>query len=69
MSVLPHQNPVEPDTPEPKDPIHQPHKQDHPGPDNKDDELPEDDEDTDSEPWWTAPSPAAGPPATIQLRC
>lgn len=44
--------PVDPDTPDRKDPIHQPRKEDHPGADNQDDELPEDDEDTDSEPWW-----------------
>lgn len=52
MAVLPHQNPVEPDTPEQKDPIHQPHTHRHPTPEGKDDELPEDDEDTDAEPWW-----------------
>lgn len=52
MTVLPHQNPVEPDSPEQRDPIHHPHRQDHPGPDDKDDELPEEEEDTDSDPWW-----------------
>lgn len=54
MPVLPHQIPVEPDTPDQKDPIHQPPKHDHPGPDNKDDEFPEedDDEDNGADPWW-----------------
>lgn len=52
MSNRPGHIPVDPDTPERKDPIHQPHKEDHPGPDNHDDELPGDDEETDAEPWW-----------------
>lgn len=52
MPIPPGHKPVEPDTPDSRDPIHHPAKEDHPGPDNKDDELPEDEEDTDPDPWW-----------------
>lgn len=64
MPVTPSHNPVEPDTPNQKDPIHHPHRQDHPEPDHRDDEFPEseEDEDTDSDPWWMAPGWNPGTP-------
>lgn len=36
MSVIPDQQPVEPDTPGFTEPLHHPHKQDHPGRDEPD---------------------------------
>lgn len=55
MPVSPGHQPTEPDTPTPqKDPIHHPHKPDHPFHDEREDEGMEtdDDEDTASDPWW-----------------
>lgn len=49
MLVSPHQNPVEPDTPTQRDPIHHPHKQGHPGPDERDFDLPEPDDEMDED--------------------
>jgi len=54
MPTSPGRQPIEPDTPNPKDPIHHPLKPDHPFHDEREEEGVEtdDDEDTASDPWW-----------------
>ena len=53
MPTLPGRQPIEPDTPNPKDPIHHPHKSDHPFRDQREENgFDTDDEDAGSEPWW-----------------
>ncbi len=54
MPTSPGRQPIEPDTPNPKDPIHHPHKPDHPFHNERAEEGIEtdDDEDTGSDPWW-----------------
>ena len=52
MPTTPGHHPVEPDTPDQKEPLHHPHKQDHPGPDDADEEWDEDEKDSCAEPWW-----------------
>jgi len=53
MPTSPGHQPIEPDTPNPKDPIHHPHKPDHPFHDEREDGIETgDDEDTESDPWW-----------------
>ncbi|WP_310494737.1 hypothetical protein [Dechloromonas sp.] len=54
MAISPGHQPIEPDTPNPKDPIHHPHKPDHPFHDEREEEGIEtdDDEDTGANPWW-----------------
>ncbi len=62
MPTLPGHHPIEPDTPNPKDPIHHPHKPDHPFHDEREEEGIEtdDDEDTGSNPWWMRAATAPG---------
>lgn len=55
MPNSPGHQPIDPDTPNPqKDPIHHPHKPDHPFHDEREEEGIEtdEDEDTRSDPWW-----------------
>jgi len=54
MPISPGHQPIEPDTPNPRDPIHHPHKPDHPFHDEREEEGidPDDDEDTGADPWW-----------------
>jgi hypothetical protein len=53
MPTSPGHQPIEPDTPTPKDPIHHPYKPDHPSHDEREDGIEtDDDEDTGSDPWW-----------------
>lgn len=52
MPILPHQNPVEPDSQSPKDPIHHPHDLEHPIPESQEEDYEEKDGGSDSEPWW-----------------
>lgn len=54
MPTLPGHQPIEPDTPNPQDPIHHPRKPDHPVHDEREEDGidTDDDEDTGSDPWW-----------------
>lgn len=54
MPTSPGRQPIEPDTPNPRDPIHNPNKPDHPFHDEREEEgiATDDDEDTGSDPWW-----------------
>ncbi len=54
MPTSPGDQPIEPDTATPQDPIHHPRKPEHPVHDECEDEGvdTDDDEDTGSDPWW-----------------
>ena len=54
MLISPGRQPIEPDTPNPQDPIHQPRKPDHPVHDEREEEGidTDDEEDTGADPWW-----------------
>lgn len=51
MLKPPGHQPTEPDTSNAKDPIHHPHRPDHPFQDEREEEI-EMDEDTGADPWW-----------------
>lgn len=54
MPTSPGRQPIEPDTPNPQDPIHHPRKPDHPVRDEREEGgIDTDDaEDTGADPWW-----------------
>ncbi len=54
MPTSPGHQPIEPDSPNPQDPIYHRRKPDHPFHDERDDEVgdTDEDEDTGSDPWW-----------------